>query len=91
MGYKASTTNFQNNHLDWCKKDYWSSLDDDLFKTYGQAKLDCLLAGLKYQEEIGMASFREDEKEYHELLELSERTERVSKIIDSIMTTIIHW
>ena len=93
MGYKTSRANFEKNHLEWCNEDYWTSIrkSDDLFRIYGQAKLDCLLADMKYKEEIGTNGFHLHETEYHILTELSQRTERVSGIIDVIVTQIIHW
>ena len=92
MGYKSSRYNFEENHLQWCKMDFWKSLEgNELFEKYGQAKLDCLLAGMRYREEIGMADFNESEKEFHELLELAERTQRVSETIDRILVEAINW
>jgi hypothetical protein len=92
MGYKYSILHFKENHLEWCKVEFWEALNgDELWRVYGQAKMDCLLAGLKYREEIGLADFKESEKEYHENLEMAERTSRVSQIIDDILVELIAW
>ena len=92
MGYKSSIDNFEKNYLEWCKIDFWKELEGkNLFEVYGQVKLDCLLAEGKYKEQIGMGNFREDEKEYHEFLELSERAKRVSNTVDGILFELINW
>lgn len=91
MGYKASVGNFEEMYKDWADPKWWSSPDvlKDIFTIYGQAKLDCLIAGRKYREDLAGMDSTEDM--FWELTEWIHRAELVNELIDEFLLTIINW
>lgn len=91
MGYKSSMGNFEEMYKQWSDPKFWSSfgVEKDVFLIYGQAKLDCLIAGMKYSEDL--AGMHPTENMFWELTDWYNKTQFVSSIIDTIILETINW
>lgn len=94
MGYKESRGQFEAHYQTWSNMDWWKEWAEkrpfnDLIKEYGRAKLDCLIAEMKYKEDI--VGLEPNHEAYWELFDLANKAKHTSKLLDEIMLHIINW